>query len=228
MDSATEALIAQLRTKQIGAAVEPALQLAIERNQGRMRPLSTQPYMYHLVEVALHISDVFGFQDETATVLALWHDLLEDDQIERQELQNYINHRPAIVRLGDILPMLDALNRHGKTTEQYYEEIAAQPPQVFWVKASDLLSNTKPLPMLDWNHIKPQWIAKYTSEIAREVLDVGRFEAKRGYSTIRNALLDVQIRLLTNLHHDSERWHEVAMLDARFTPSAHDLLKRER
>lgn len=220
----TESLIARLRALYLGAAVEPALQLAAERNAGRTRPLSDQPYLFHLLEVALHIVEVFGIRDETATVLALWHDLLEDDQISRAELQQYVLSRPALVRLGDVLPLLDGLNRHGKTTEQYYATIATLPPQVFWVKAADLLSNTKTLPLLDWPRIKPHWIAKYTVELAREVLDVGRFENRRGYATIRTALLDVQIRLLNALQADPKRWHEVGAYDSRFGGAALKLL----
>ena len=226
MHTPTEALIGRLRAHYLGAAVEPALQLASERNQGRMRPLSDQPYLYHLVEVALNIVEVFGIRDETATVLALWHDLLEDDQISRDELLNYILTRPALVRLGDLLPLLDGLNRHGKSTEQYYGTIATLPPQVFWVKAADLLSNTKPMPLLQWDQLKPHWIAKYTVEIAREVLDIGRFETRRGYSAIRAALLDVQLRMLNALQQDPDRWREVGACDPRFGGAALALLDK--
>ena len=224
----TEALAAQLQSLHLGAAIEPALQLATERNAGRLRPLSSdQPYLYHLLEVALQIVEVFGIRDETATVLALWHDLLEDEQITRAELSDFISQSPALVRLGDLLPLLDGLNRHGKTTEQYYDTIAALPPQVFWVKAADLLSNTKTMPLLDWPQLKPRWIAKYTVELAREVLDVGRFERRRGYSAIRTALLDVQHRLITALQNDVPRWREVAACDPRFAAAAEDLLRRQ-
>ncbi|MFD3164985.1 hypothetical protein [Herpetosiphon sp. NSE202] len=224
----TEALLARLRAAHLGSAVEPALQLAVERNAGRMRPLSDQPYLYHLVEVALQIVEVFGIRDEIATVIALWHDLLEDDQISRDELLQYINTRPALVRLGDLFPLLDGLDRHNKTTEQYYSTIAILPPQAFWVKTSDLLSNTRPMPLLDWQRLKPRWIAKYTVELAREVLDVGRFEQKRAYPTIRNALLDVQQRLLNGMQNDEDRWHEIAAYDPRFISSAQRLLNLEQ
>ncbi|MBA3469219.1 MAG: hypothetical protein H0T53_06190 [Herpetosiphonaceae bacterium] len=223
----TDALAAQLQSLYLGAAIEPALQLAAERNTGRLRPLSNdQPYLYHLLEVALNIVAIFGIRDETATVLALWHDLLEDDQITREELSAFISHSPALRRLGDLLPLLDGLNRHGKTTEQYYDGIAALPPQVFWVKAADLLSNTKSMPLLNWQQLKPHWIAKYTVEIAREVLDVGRFERRRGYPVIRVALLEVQQRLINALQKDVERWREVAACDPRFAAAAEDLLRR--
>lgn len=223
----TEALTGRLISQRIGPSVEPALELAARCNVGRLRPLSDQPYLYHLVEVALNIIEVFGIRDETATVLALWHDLLEDEQISREQLAAYIDRHPALIRLGDLLGLLDGLNRHGKTTEQYYAGIAALPPQVFWVKAADLLSNTRPLPLLEWERIRPRWIAKYTVELAREVLDVGRFERRRGYSAIRAALLDIQARLLLALQQDVERWREVAALDPRFAAAAQDLLGRK-
>lgn len=227
MHTQTAALVAQLQAFHLGSAVEPALQLTIERNEGRLRPLSDQPYLYHVVEVATHIVEVFGIRDETATVLALWHDLLEDEQITPDELTVFINQHPALMRLGAIMPLLDGLNRHGKTTEQYYETIGTLPPQVFWVKAADLLSNTKMMPLLDWPRLKPHWIAKYTVELAREVLDVGRFERRRGYTAIRTALLDVQQRLLNALANDAERWREVAAHDPRFGAAATALLQAE-
>ena len=219
----TEAYVARLRSLHLGAAVEPALSLAAELNEGRTRPLSDVPYLFHLLEVAIQIPEVFGIRDETATVLALWHDLLEDDQIIRESLEAYCAEHPALERLGDLMPLLDGLNRHGKTTDEYYEIIAGLPPHVFWVKASDLLSNTRPMPLLQWKHLKSHWIAKYTVELAREVLDVGRFEKRRGYAAIRSALLDVQQRLLPALEADPARWHEVAQYDPRFAAAAHDL-----
>ena len=222
----TAAAVARLQAMRLGAAVEPALLLAARCNQQRMRPLSDQPYLLHLVEVALQIASEFSIHDEIATVVALWHDLLEDNQISAAELQAYCGQHSALRRLGDLLPLLEGLNRQGKTVEQYYAGIAALPPQAFWVKASDLLSNTRMMPLLQWEHLKPEWIAKYTVEIAREVLDVGRFETKRGYQTIRAALLDVQQRLLRALKADKDRWYEVALLDPRFSAAAQDLLQR--
>ncbi len=224
----TKAFVARLRSLHLGPAVEPALQLAAERNHRRMRPLSDQPYLYHLVEVALQIVEVFNIRDETATVLALWHDLIEDDQITPAELSAYCAQYPALQRMGDLLPLLAGLDRRDKSVTAYYSTIATLPPHVFWVKASDLLSNTRTLPLLEWERLRPRWIAKYTVEIAREVLDVGRFETKRGYSVIRSALLDVQQRLLNALQADPERWHAVAALDPRFAAAALDLLARSK
>jgi (p)ppGpp synthase/HD superfamily hydrolase len=219
----TEAYVARLRSLHLGAAVEPALMLAAERNEGRTRPLSDTPYLFHLVEVAIQIPEVFGIRDETATVVALWHDLLEDDQISRQALIDYCQNHAALKRLGDVMPLLDGLNRHGKTTAEYYDGIAGLPPQAFWVKTSDLLSNTRSMPLLNWKQLKPRWIAKYTVELAREVIDVGRFEKRRGYSVIRSALLEVQQRLLPALEGDPARWHEVAQYDPRFAAAAYEL-----
>lgn len=224
----TEALSIRLHALHLGAAVAPALTLAAERNAGRMRPLSDTPYLYHLLEVALQIPEVFGIRDEIATVLALWHDLLEDDQITEAELQAFCAAHPALERLGDLLPLLDGLNRHGKTVSQYYDGIAGLPPQVFWVKASDLLSNTRPQPLLDWERLRPRWIAKYTVELAREVLDTGRFENRRGYPAIRTALLEVQQRMLPALQENIDRWCAVAACDPRFDAAAQDLLARPR
>jgi hypothetical protein len=82
------------------------------------------------------------------------------------------------------------------------------------------------MPLLQWDQLKPHWIAKYTVEIAREVLDIGRFETRRGYSAIRSALLDVQLRMLNALQQDPDRWREVGASDPRFGGAALALLDK--
>ncbi len=202
-----------------------ALLLAAERHQGQtyQQPYGSQPYLYHLLDVAWCLAFSLEVDDELSVACGLWHDLLEDQKASSEEVRSYLNSLPAMEteKVDQILLMLQALMRREDPagSKTYYDNLAKAPEEARLVKAADLICNCASLKAHARNWFstppigtpQPHLIAKYVIESDLYLFNQPPFSSLQSYPLIHNTLLGILQDLLNFINKEAPA--QVGLLD---------------
>ncbi len=162
------------------AAFDAALLFAVEKHRAQVRKGSGVPYVTHLLAVASLVAEFDG--DETQTVAALLHDVIEDQGVGEAELAERFG--PEVARI--VVACTDAFVQPKPPwrarKEAHLAHLRGQPPRVKLVVACDKLHNALS-------------IARDLRDPAVGAAIWGRFSAPRAdtlwyYRTVREALAE--------------------------------------
>lgn len=113
----------------ISRRVQKALDVAMFHHGDQM--YGTKPYSYHLLQVCNRVTDAGG--DETAQMVAILHDILEDTYCLYEELAREFG---VVVARA----VLSLTKQHGMPYDEYIEGVRSN-PIALKVKIADTLCN---------------------------------------------------------------------------------------
>ncbi len=121
-----------------------ALDFAAQRHSAQRRKgPDAAPYVNHLIEVAMLVSNVGGVEDEEVLIAAVLHDVLEDTPTSAAEVEERFGAR--VRALVEALSDDKSLPR-SRRRELALEGLPATDRPVKVIKLADLSSNIKLLP----------------------------------------------------------------------------------
>lgn len=131
-----------------------ALHYAALKHQGQQVPGTKLPYLVHVMEVAmevtvasLHTSD---FDKESAVLMAILHDTIEDSEASYQEVVNIVGEQVA----DGVLALTKFSNlKKEEQMKNSIERIKLLEKEVWAVKLADRITNLD-APPLDWDRAK--------------------------------------------------------------------------
>ena len=125
-------------------AISKAFLFALERHKGqyyRWKNGTNLPYAYHLCKAALNGVNLFGARRQN-TILALWHDMMEDKRANKEEVRRELRKKVYGVRCPEnIVDALALLDRGcSKSSAEYFARLT-QSDDAIAAKAADIISN---------------------------------------------------------------------------------------
>ena len=131
-----------------------ALDFAVEAHKGQKRKKSEIPYIYHPLNMACHALSM-GIKEDEIIAAILLHDVVED-------CEKTIDELPVNVETKELVRLLtkeDTDGSNGKTTEEYYGELALNPKAAL-IKCIDRCNN---MTTMSWG-LSHEGIYKYIAE----------------------------------------------------------------
>ncbi|MDP3989910.1 MAG: hypothetical protein Q8Q01_01765 [archaeon] len=120
--------------------ITEAFLFALEKHEGQYyvwKKGRKLPYTYHLCKCALNTATL-SYEDKTI-VIALWHDLLEDERATKKDLTNQI--KKSYFDANEIINALILLDKGNSSSSKEYFSNILQNKDASLIKTADLIAN---------------------------------------------------------------------------------------
>ena len=118
----------------MGKTEQKAREIAKTWHEGQYRDYNGKPYFTHPEDV-VGLLKRWGVKDEENIAVAYMHDLLEDTNISKRDIQRVFGNR--------VLNDIESLTKNGEAKQKWLDELADKAKQyVIIIKIADRIANT--------------------------------------------------------------------------------------
>ena len=157
-----------------------SLKYAAKAHNGQTVPGSDLPYVVHVTMVAMEVIAALtredGLDGDLAVQCALLHDVIEDTETTREDLENEFG--PEVFEGVLALSKSNILKSKQEKMADSLVRIKQQPREVWMVKLADRITNLQP-PPAHWDSEKVERYREEGKLILNELGDASPFLSKR-------------------------------------------------